>query len=180
MYFHVAELVTLKNKYAASNHSRLASILLVISMNVTITPDIIAKRLLFYHSLSSQRPSSYVGSTINHYPKLLWNNRCTAGVSLPCLGLSVSLSLILFLFPHCLTRWVKWGGIIRKEEVIKLWAWFIQSVRQQVITYADFTLKAPASGLSLPPLFLLMESIRTWLVGEMGLKSEVSDPPLWS
>lgn len=179
MYFHVTELVTLKeSKYAASNHSCLASILLVISMNVTITHDIIAKRLLFYHSLSSKRPSSYVGSTINHYPKLLWNNRCTAGVSLPCLGLSVSLSLILCLFPHCLTQGVKWGGIIRKEEVIKLW--FIQSVRLQVITYADFTLKAPASGLSLPPLFLLMESIRTWLLGEMGLKSEVSDPPLCS
>lgn len=27
-------------------------------------------------------------------------------------------------------------------------------------------------------LFLLMESIRTWLVGEIGLKSEVNDSPL--
>lgn len=72
------------------------------------------------------------------------------------------------------TQWVKWGEIIRKEEVIRLWAWFIQPARLQVITYADFT---RASGLSLP-LFLLIDSIRTWLVWEIGVKSEVSDPPL--
>lgn len=73
-------------------------------------------------------------------------------------------------------QWVKWGEIIRKEEVIRLWARLIQV---EVIAYADFTVKATASGLSLL-LFLLMESIRTWLVGEIGLKSEVSDPPLCS
>lgn len=80
-------------------------------------------------------------------------------------------------------QWVKWGEIIRKEEVIRLWARFIQPARLQVIAYADFTVKAPASGLSFLLsllLFLLMESIRTWLVGEIGLKSEVSDPPLCS
>lgn len=76
-------------------------------------------------------------------------------------------------------QWVKWGEIIRKEEVIRLWARFIQPARLQVIAYADFTVKAPASGLSLL-LSLLMESIRTLLVGEIGLKSEVSDPPLCS